>query len=55
MHSRELTVQACVDEQASHFGHEAAEQLPVGDFLEYDVLAAERATQSACQRRAVRL
>src|SRR5882724_1328926 len=53
VHSRELTVQACVDEQASDLGHEAAEQLPVGDFLENDVFAAEHAAQSARQRRAV--
>src|SRR6266478_5371705 len=42
VHSRELTVQAPVDEQASHFGDEATEQLPVGDFLEQHGLAAER-------------
>src|SRR3989442_14512982 len=53
VHSRELTVQAPVDEQASHFGDEATEQLPVGDFLEQHGLAAERAAQLARQRRAV--
>src|SRR4029450_6164848 len=53
MHSCELTVQACVDEQASHFGHEAAEELSVGDLFEHDVLAAERATQTARQPRAI--
>src|SRR6267142_6952777 len=53
MHSRQLSVQASVDEQASHFGHEPAQHLAVGDFLEHDLLAAQRAAQLARQRRAV--
>src|SRR5215467_15779450 len=53
MHSRELSVQAAVDEQAAHLGHEAAEQLPVGGFLEHHGLAAEGAAQLAGERRAL--
>src|SRR5215831_1244454 len=53
MHSRELSVQAAVDEQAAHLGHEAAEQLPVGGFFEYHRLAADGAAQLAGERRAL--
>src|SRR3989442_9025132 len=52
---RELTVQASVDEQAADLGHESAEQLPVGDFLEHHLLTAHSTTQAARQRRALGL
>ena len=39
--SRELTVQAPVDEQAADLGHEVAQELTVGDLLEHHLLAAE--------------
>src|SRR6202008_3422658 len=53
MHSRQLSVQASVDEKASHFGHEAAEQSAVRELFEHHGLAAQRAAQLAGQRSAI--
>src|SRR5467141_2100252 len=52
---RELTVKASVDEQTSNFGHEATEELAIGDFLEHHLLTAEGATEAPGQRRALGL
>src|SRR5262249_20628678 len=55
VHSRQLSIKASVDEQAAHLGHEAAQQLPVGGFLQHHGLAAEGAAQLAGERRALRV
>src|SRR5262252_3196996 len=51
MDLRQLSVQASVDEKAPYLGHEAAEQLAIGDLFEHDRLAAQRATELASQCR----
>ena len=53
MHSRQLSVQASVDEKASHLGHEAAEHREVRELFEHHGLTAHRTAQLGGQRGAL--